>query len=122
MKATRLANLIALIVCTLMLATSVSRLSAQVATGRITGRVTDSTGAVISSATVTITSVATGVAQTVRTGAGGDYVFEAVNPGSYTLKVEAVGFASYTAEGVQAHIQDNLTIDAKLAASLRASE
>ena len=115
MKTTRLANLIALIVCTLMLATSVSRLSAQVATGRITGRVTDSTGAVIANATVTLTSVATGVAQTVRTGAGGDYVFEAVNPGSYTLKVEAAGFAPYTAEGVQAHIQDNLTIDAKLA-------
>ncbi len=114
MKITRQANFISLIVCTLVLAASVSRLSAQIATGRITGRVTDSTGAVIAGATVAITSDATGVAQTVRTGAGGDYVFEAVNPGSYTLKVEAPGFAPYTSQGVQAHIQDNLTIDVKL--------
>ncbi len=114
MKFLRQANFLYVIVCTLVLAASVSRLSAQIATGRITGRVTDSTGAVIAGASVTIASDATGVFQTVKTGAGGDYVFEAVNPGTYTLKVEAPGFASYTNQGVQAHIQDNLTIDVKL--------
>jgi Carboxypeptidase regulatory-like domain len=115
MKVICKANFVTLFVCTLLLATSVSRLSAQVATGRITGRVTDATGAVIAGATVSVTSDATSVAQTVRTSASGDYVFEAVNPGSYTLKVAAPGFAPYSQQGIQAHIQDNLTIDVKLA-------
>ena len=115
MKITRQVNYLFLVVCIFMLATSSSRLSAQIATGRITGRVTDSSGAVVSGATATLTSDTTGVPQTVRTGASGDYVFEAVNPGSYTLKVQAPGFAPYASQGVQAHIQDNLTIDVKLA-------
>jgi hypothetical protein len=115
MKILRQANFLSLLVCTLVLATLVSRLSAQIATGRITGRVTDSTGAVVAGATVSLTSDTTSVVQTVRTGGSGDYVFEAVNPGSYTLKVVAPGFAQYTQQGIQAHIQDNLTIDVKLA-------
>ena len=115
MKITRQANYLFLVVCISLLATTFSRLSAQIATGRITGRVTDSSGAVVSGATATLTSDTTGVPQTVRTGASGDYVFEAVNPGSYTLKVQAPGFAPYVSQGVQAHIQDNLTIDVKLA-------
>ena len=104
----------ALIVCICTLAASVSRLSGQVATGRITGRVTDSAGAVVAGATVTITNDATSVAQTVRSSASGDYVFEAVNPGSYTLKAEASGFQQFISQGIQAHIQDRLTVDVKL--------
>jgi hypothetical protein len=115
MKRIRQANFLALIVCICTLAASVSRLSGQVATGRITGRVTDSGGAVVAGATVTITNDATSVAQTVRSSTSGDYVFEAVNPGSYTLKAEASGFQQFISQGIQAHIQDRLTVDVKLA-------
>jgi hypothetical protein len=107
-------NCIAFIVCCLLLQAFALRLSAQVATGRITGRVTDSTGAAISGATVTITNDATSVAQTVQSSATGTYVFEAVNPGSYTLSAEANGFGKFISQGIQAHIQDNLTIDVSL--------
>jgi Carboxypeptidase regulatory-like domain len=112
MRIERLAKLPALIACT-MLAASLSL--AQVATGRINGRVTDATGAVLEGATVTITNEGTGVAQTVRSGATGDYVFQAVNPGAYTLTADASGFKQFVSQGIQAHIQDNLTIDIKLA-------
>ncbi len=114
MKRIRAANFIVLMVCIWTLAASVSRLSGQVATGRITGRVTDSAGAVVAGATVTITNDATSVAQTVRSSASGDYVFEAVNPGTYTLKAEASGFQQFISQGIQAHIQDRLTVDVKL--------
>jgi hypothetical protein len=114
MKVIRLFHILALIVCTLLPLASLCRLSAQVATGRITGRVTDSTGAVIAGAAVTITNDATGVPQTVRSSASGDYIFEAVNPGSYTLTAEAPGFKQSVNHGIQAHIQDNLAIDIKL--------
>jgi hypothetical protein len=87
---------------------------AQIATGRIVGRVSDANGAVVTAANVTLTNAGTGVSQAVHTGAGGEYVFEAVNPGLYTLKVEAPGFGEYTRSGIEAHIQDYLTVDVAL--------
>ena len=90
-------------------------LQAQVATGRIGGTVTDTSGAVVSGATVTITNAETGVSQTAQSGSSGDYVFTAVNPGTYTLKAQAPGFQQFVSTDIHAHIQDNLTIDAKLA-------
>ena len=50
---------VALFVCTLTFIASISNVSAQIATGRIMGRVTDASGAVIAGATVSITSDAT---------------------------------------------------------------
>jgi len=105
---------VVLFVCVLAVTAPISSVSAQIATGRIVGRVTDASGAVIAGATVTITSDTTSVVQTARSSAGGDYVFEAVNPGTYTLKVTAPGFGELTRSGIQAHIQDYLTIDVSL--------
>jgi protocatechuate 3,4-dioxygenase beta subunit len=68
-------------------------LLAQVATGRIGGTVTDTTGAVIPGVTVTITNAETSVVQTAQSGNSGEYVFTAVNPGTYTLKAEAPVFS-----------------------------
>src|SRR5271165_736084 len=106
---------LALLLCSLVLIVPVSDAFAQIATGRIVGRVTDVSGAAVSGATITIKSDATSLVQTVRSGAAGEYVFQAVNPGSYTLKVTAPGFGEYTRSGIQAHIQDYLTIDVSLA-------
>jgi hypothetical protein len=97
-----------------LLIVSAPCLLAQVATGRITGTVTDPSGAIIPNATVTLIDNATTVSQSVRSGASGDYVFEAVNPGVYTLKAEAPGFQQFITTGIQAHIQNNLRIDAKM--------
>ena len=110
----RRAVVVVLFVCSVALTTPISRVFAQIATGRIVGRVTDASGAVISGATVTITNSDTSVAQTVRSSANGDYVFQAVNPGTYTLRVTASGFGEFTRSGIQAHIQDYLTIDISL--------
>ncbi len=114
MNTKRLLHLSAWIVFAWLPVSSFSHVLAQVATGRITGRVTDATGAVVSGAALTITNDSTGVAQSVRSAATGDYVFEAVNPGSYTLSAEAPGFKQFISKGVQAHIQDNLNVDVKL--------
>jgi hypothetical protein len=108
------------ILCLLML--TGSSLFGQIATGRITGTVTDASGAVVPNAAVTISDEATGVAQTIKSGASGDYVFQAVNPGVYTLKVEAGGFEQFISTGIHAHIQDNLTIDAKLSVGTAAQK
>jgi Carboxypeptidase regulatory-like domain len=110
----RQAAAVALLVCTLALFAPSLDVFAQIATGRIVGRVTDASGAAIAGATVTIKNDATGINQTVRSSAAGDYVFEAVNPGTYTLSVNNPGFGEFTRSGIQAHIQDNLTIDVSL--------
>src|SRR5579862_7892537 len=70
----------AAMLCALILLTAVSSAFAQIATGRIVGRITDAGGAVVPGARVTLTNAATGVVQAVNSGGGGEYVFEAVNP------------------------------------------
>src|SRR5262245_22073440 len=50
-------------------------------TGDIVGTVTDASGAVLPSATVTLTNLGTGVIQTAQTTATGDYVFTLLQTG-----------------------------------------
>ncbi len=114
MRMTKQASRIVLIVCTLMLATLVPHLFAQVESGRISGTVKDSTGAFVASATITITNTATSIATTVQSGTTGFYIFQAVKPGNYTLKAEAEGFQQFVSQGVEAHVQQNTSIDVTL--------
>src|SRR6185437_14496088 len=66
---------------------------AQSQTGSIHGTITDPTGAVIPSSTVTV-SGADGQARTGVSGANGAYAVENLAPGSYNVSVSAVGFAN----------------------------
>lgn len=61
-------------------------------TAELRGTVSDSTSAVVPGATVTITNDATGVASTARTDEQGRYLFPALRPAGYTVRVEAKGF------------------------------
>ena len=58
----------------------------------VVGQITDSTGAVVPNATVTIIQDATNQSQTVTTGEDGNYVINQLDPGTYTLKVEGANF------------------------------
>lgn len=64
----------------------------QASTGQITGTVSDPNGAVIPSATVTLTSKATNQTQTATTGSDGVYKFVLLQPGVYEIKSTASGF------------------------------
>ena len=65
-------------------------------TGDITGTVTDSSGAVLSNAEITLKSVEKGFAQTAHTNTAGLYRFQFLNPGNYSLSVTASGFKTLT--------------------------
>src|SRR6202789_3578439 len=65
---------------------------AQSDTGRVTGLVTDSTGAVIPGASVTLKNTATGIVQTATSSSDGNYSFTAVTRGNYTVAATATGF------------------------------
>src|ERR1035438_4579022 len=67
---------------------------AQSATGQILGTVTDSTGAVIPNAAVTVTNSATNEFTKAKTNGAGAYFVSQLIPGPYTIKVEAPGFAT----------------------------
>src|SRR5262245_8625269 len=64
---------------------------AQGGRGTIQGRATDSAGGVLQGATVTVNP---GGARTV-TGREGDFLIRGLAPGTYTVKVEFVGFATF---------------------------
>src|SRR5690348_11660791 len=69
---------------------------AQSSNGSISGTITDSTGAVVSGATIDGTSQATGQTVTATSGGAGDYAVNALKPGQYQVKVSAPNFSSAT--------------------------
>ncbi len=60
--------------------------------GTVTGTVTDAQGAAVANAKVTITNAATGVTSDTVTTDTGVFTRPALNPGTYTVSVEAAGF------------------------------
>jgi hypothetical protein len=71
---------------------SAAMASAQVPTGTISGRVTDSSSGVLPGVTVTASSPNLQGPRVVVTGASGDYVLGLLPPGEYTLEFELPGF------------------------------
>jgi outer membrane receptor protein involved in Fe transport len=66
--------------------------SAQTETGRVSGVVTDSTGALLPGTTVTLRSPTTGTVRSTTTDQTGRYIFANVQPGTYEVAVELQGF------------------------------
>src|ERR1044071_1903177 len=85
----------------------------QVTTADIIGRVTDTSGAVLPGATVTITNDGTGDMRTAPTNEAGDYVFNLLPIGAYTVKVELSGFSPQVAR-LTLSAGDRARFDAKL--------
>ena len=89
---TRLLPIILLIV-----SVCVGNLFAQASgTGNITGVVSDTTGAVVKGATVTLTSKATNQSQSTTTNDDGLYSFVLLQPGNYSVKITAPSFGEAT--------------------------
>ena len=95
----------------------VSSLCAQSSTtGGLTGTVTDSTGAAVPSATVTLVSLATNQTQTTTTDANGGYVFSLLPTGSYGLNFSARGFKTSQLASVAVNVSEVPVLDAQLEA------
>ncbi|MDQ2711981.1 MAG: TonB-dependent receptor [Acidobacteriota bacterium] len=62
--------------------------------GSFQGTVTDTSGAVIPNATVTLTSTETNISRTASTNDSGVYTFTNLAPGHYDIKVEQTGFTT----------------------------
>src|SRR6516165_7595495 len=91
------------------------RLFAQAgATGTILGTVTDTSGAIVANAKVTVTDTETNVDFRTVTSSAGDYNAPALNPGPYKVTVEATGFQKYVTTGLVLTVNQRLRADAQL--------
>lgn len=85
--------------------------SAQTNTSAIAGVITDESGSVVPSATVTATEIGTGQVRTSSASGSGEYVIPQLPPGKYDVKVEAKGFQSSLASGVTLEIAQRMRLD-----------
>ena len=99
----------------LVLVVMAGSLMAQVGTGRIMGTVTDSTGAVLVGASVTITDAQTGVARQMVSNGSGLYVAPDLNVGVYNIEVKAKGFTGQRRVGVELQVGRQMEVDFSLA-------
>ncbi|HWY45738.1 MAG TPA: carboxypeptidase regulatory-like domain-containing protein [Bryobacteraceae bacterium] len=81
---------VTILLLTVGLGTQLSAQSLQ--TGDIAGNITDPSGAVVASATVTLKSLDTGATQTTQTNQAGDYRFTLLKPGHYLVSATQTGF------------------------------
>ena len=91
------------------------RLTAQISTtGRIAGTVTDSSGAAVPSASVSVKSTALLAPRSTHTEADGGYLFDLLPPGTYELTVAAPGFKTYSQIGIVLTAGFTASINSKL--------
>jgi hypothetical protein len=104
--------------CTFFLAVlllTTGRLFAQAgATGTILGSVTDSTGAIVPGAKVTVTNTATNVAIQTVTSSAGDYNAPSLNPGVYKVLVQAPGFQKSQTNAITLSVDQKIRVDVAL--------
>jgi hypothetical protein len=96
--------------CCLFLSTISPLLYGQ-ATGSFEGTVADKTGSVISGATVKVTSQGTSAERDAKTDDTGHYLIPLVPIGTYTIRVEAPGFAPNEQRDVRLQVDEHRTAD-----------
>lgn len=90
------------------------QIQAQAVYGSVSGIVSDSSGAVVADATVTITSVERKTVDTVTTNADGFYQKDRLLPGTYTIRVEKQGFKAGVTNDVIVNVDTQSKIDLAL--------
>ncbi|MBI3694001.1 MAG: TonB-dependent receptor, partial [Acidobacteria bacterium] len=82
--------------------------------GRVQGLITDPSNAAITQATVTLLNTNTRTATVRTTDESGRYLFDFVEPGTYTLTADGPGFGKFVKENIQVLVRSDLTINISL--------
>jgi hypothetical protein len=83
--------------------------------GKIYGVVTDTSGGIIASATVTVTQIETSEQKTVQTDPHGNYSLLALAPGNYNLEIRSTGFQTYVKERIKVDVNSAIQINVVMA-------
>jgi outer membrane receptor protein involved in Fe transport len=82
--------------------------------GEISGVITDSSGAVLVGAKITVTNPQTNFTRDVTSNTTGNYVFPSLPPGLYNVRAEKQGFQSELRNSIELQVQQTARIDFKL--------
>ncbi len=82
--------------------------------GRILGRVSDPSGAVLAGVSVTLTNDATGVSSQATTNSNGDYGFPQVPVATYRMEFDLTGFKKSVQRGVNVDLNQIVTVNSVL--------
>ena len=105
MKLTRIAlTLMSLLLALMPLANS------QTVTGSVSGTVVDAAGSVVVGANVQLINDISRQPREYKTGANGDFVFSAIIPGGYSLKIAQPGFKAYEQTNVTVSSQERVDL------------
>ena len=89
-------------------------LLAQLTSGNITGTIYDPTGATVPGVRIVAHNTATGVEAGTTSTSGGDYRFENLAIGTYTITVTASGFTKAEVAGINVPLNQTVTTNVKL--------
>ena len=84
----------------LSIAAPIANAQTAASTATFSGSVSDSTGARVPNASVTLSSAEKGITRIFNTDAEGNFSFSLLPPAAYTLTVKASGFKTYKQEGI----------------------
>jgi hypothetical protein len=101
---------------------AVPPLPGQLDQGTITGTVTDSSGAVIGGAEVTLVDTSTQARRTAMTNSSGSYVFPYLTPSRYQIVVAKPGFSTQVVNGIEVTVGLTATINATLSPGAQAQQ
>jgi outer membrane receptor protein involved in Fe transport len=106
------------VVCAVLMAMAAiaGTANAQTFRGTIQGSVTDTTGASVPGAKVTVRNVDTGITRTTETNAEGEFNVPELQIGAYTVTIEKSGFQAAVTTGVQVVAATESRVDAVLKA------
>ena len=90
--------------------------------GSVSGTVTDPSGAVISGATVTATSLSTGQERSATTDVSGSYKLSLLQAGAYSVKFAAPGFKTSEVSSITVSITETPVLNQKLEIGAQTSE
>ena len=91
-----------------------NQLMGQGSEGRLQGVITDQSGASVPGAMVTITDTERGSTRVLTTDASGAYNAPNLTPGTYTIRVEFMGFKTFDRKEVVLQVAQEIRIDATL--------
>ena len=86
--------------------------------GQITGLVTDSSGAVVAGAEITVVNPETNFTRSSTTNSTGNYTFPVLQPGVYNVKAEMQGFQTESRTAVRLEVEQVARIDFHLSVGL----
>jgi hypothetical protein len=87
---------------------------AQSSTTSLRGTVTDTSGATVAKADVTLSNPERAIERTTKTGAAGEFEFLQFTPGTYHLTIQMSGFRKFEQTGIQLLVNTPATVNVKL--------